>query len=252
VSFIGDAVEEISTTKYAMAQKAGKVAAPVQSWSDDVEDELSELVPQNAFPSIAELKTEADDIEKTLTSADDDKSLEDLIKDVETPTQPVFASSVPRNVHDRGDKPVLVKRPATSGTDSQKDTDYQESFTSQEETAQVRHYIESLDARLQVMETMIGSLAAERKGLPRHLDNYREEMNKQLTIMSDRLHTALERNIDPATVAQVNKDITVLGAETDHVFNQLKTDAESEPSKESATSQNAPISKQKKKVRVVE
>lgn len=192
-----------------------------------------------------------DDDDNTETEAvEDDNKLEDqddveqMIEDVKTPVQSSFKPSATEQ-----------KRPSFKPKDRKPsmadDETYQESFTSQQESAEMRHHIESLDTRLMNMESMFEGLLAERKGLPKHLDNYREEMNKQLTVMMDRIHTALEKDIPASSLEQSKGDIQNMTGETDHVFNQLTTDVENDPSKQSATANTAPITKSRRRVRLI-
>lgn len=175
----------------------------------------------------------------------DEEDIEEMVNEMTTPVQTTFTKK---------DEP-RVSRPSFKAKDrkpsSADNETYQESFTSQQESAEMRHQIESLDTRLMNMETMFEALLAERKGLPKHLDGYREEMNKQLTIMMDRINTALERDIPSTTLEQAKGDVQTMSGETDYVLCQLTTDAENTPATDSATSSAAPITKSRRRVRLI-
>lgn len=177
---------------------------------------------------------------------EDEENEDDLMSmmdDAKTPIQETFK---PKRSATRPS--VIIKDRKPSTTD---DRTYQESFASQQESAEMRHQIEALDTRLMNMENLFESLLTERKGLPKHLDNYREEMNKQLTVMMDRIHTALEQNVPSTTLEQSKSDVKTMTGETEHVFDQLTTDAENEPATGSATSGSAPITKSRRRVRLI-
>lgn len=256
------------------------------AWDEDVEEalEATRLARGDTTIDMKALLPEADEIEEVISKAkakvpqldpQGTDNLTDLIQAARTkkpaPLKPPSKSNIKQSV------PVIQKKvfgkkdptlatshkphiPAASTLDETASTpdavteanDYQESFASQQEAAEIRHHIESLDNRMLNMETLIESLLQERKGLPAHIDRYREDMNKQLTIIADRLHTALEKNISPNVVEQSKDDVMVLSAESENVLTQLKTDLSVDPSVSSATSLSAPISKLRKKIRVVE
>lgn len=174
----------------------------------------------------------------------DDESIEEMVNEMTTPVQTTFNKK--ESVPSRPSFKAKDRKPSSVDNET-----YQESYTSQQESAEMRHQIESLDTRLMNMETMFEALLAERKGLPKHLDGYREEMNKQLTIMMDRINTALEKDIPSSSLEQAKGDVQTMTGETDYVFCQLTTDAENNPAKTSATSSAAPITKSRRRVRLI-
>nr|WKE35276.1 hypothetical protein [Plasmopara viticola lesion associated mononegaambi virus 6] len=176
------------------------------------------------------------------TAGDDD--IEKMVEDASTPIQTTFKQESRKA--SRPSFHTKDRKPSTTDNET-----YQESFTSQQESAEMRHQIESLDTRLMNMETMFEALLEERKGLPKHLEGYREEMNKQLTVMMDRIHTALEKDIPSTSLEQAKGDIERMTGETEHVFDQLKTDVENNPSTGSATASAAPITKSRRRVRLI-
>lgn len=203
-----------------------------EDWAHETDTEGNETETQDVHSS-----------ENMNEDADDD-SIEEMVNEMTTPVQTSFAL--------KGKEPMRPSFKAKDRKPSSADNEtYQESFTSQQESAEMRHQIESLDTRLMNMETMFEALLTERKGLPKHLDGYREEMNKQLTIMMDRINTALERDIPSTSLEQAKGDVQTMTGETDHVFNQLTTDAENAPAKDSATSSAAPITKARRRVRLI-
>lgn len=230
-----------------------------------MEDQLHENLSHMTLPTTKELLREATEIEETLKEVETHSSPSVKPKGKQTQTDSELQQMIseasdlkpykssPRKHIKQGQKTrlILEDRSASASRNSN-DEDYQESFTSQQETAEIREHMDSLDARLENMEKMIEGIMVERQNLPRHLELYRSEMNKQMTIISEKLHTALEKNINPEALAQVNKDVEVMGGESDHVLNQLKTDLTAPPTVSSPTSRREPITKQKRRVRVVE
>lgn len=204
-----------------------------KEWAQDTDAEDAE----NDTP-------EASNAENAVVETDEE-DIEDMVNSMTTPVQATFT----KKDEPKPSRPSFKtkdRKPSSADNET-----YQESFTSQQESAEMRHQIESLDTRLMNMETMFEALLAERKGLPRHLDGYREEMNKQLTIMMDRINTALERDIPSTTLEQTKGDVQTMSGETDYVLCQLTTDAENMPATDSATSSAAPITKSRRRVRLI-
>jgi len=130
--------------------------------------------------------------------------------------------------------------------------DYDESFTSQQETAEIREHIEALDNKMNNIEMMLDGLLKERKNLPMHLDRHREEMNQQLTIIMDRLHTALEKDISSSQIQQGRKDLEVLSSDTNKVINQIREDLQDNPNPSSPTAGASSLSTGRRRIRRVE
>lgn len=234
----------------------------VGSWSDEVEDQLHEelMTRGEPFPEMTDLTSEALEIEniiqqeektpkhskfpRSVKSTDEDEivNLIENAQSIKTSTKKEPQISK---------KPTIEPKQAPFHDESEADH-YQESFTSQEETAELRNHIDSLDTRLSSIEEMINAIMLERSNLPNHLDRHREEINKQFTIISDRLHTALEQNIDHTAVAQTAKDVSVLSADANHTLGTLTTELTKEPKAGSATASNVPITRKPRRVRVVE
>lgn len=83
---------------------------------------------------------------------------------------------------------------------------YEESFASQRETAQLREEFETMSGEIASLKSTINALLKEREALPGHLTSIREDINRQMTTMLDKLHSALEsdllsQNVQAATTA---------------------------------------------------
>lgn len=227
----------------ALAVKAEQGMTEEDVKSFQAKKEKEEWAQETDTEENSEKAPDATDTEDAIAGTDDE-NIEDMVNEMTTPVQTTFTKKEATSA--RPSFKAKDRKPSSADTET-----YQESFTSQQESAEMRHQIESLDTRLMNMETMFEALLAERKGLPKHLDGYREEMNKQLTIMMDRINTALEKDIPSTSLEQAKGDVQTMTGETDHVFCQLTTDAENNPAKDSATSSAAPITKSRRRVRLI-
>nr|WKE35272.1 hypothetical protein [Plasmopara viticola lesion associated mononegaambi virus 5] len=249
-------------------------------WDEEVEDELerARINDGAVLPAITELEKEAESIEQIIKKEEtagnqtDDAAIDrfdseilrliehDHGKEVEQPATtesrvPIKKLEKPKPKRlESNRKTALIndEREHHSSDRSADDREYQESFTSQQETAEIRHHIDSLDNKMMHIETLLETIMAERSSFPKHLARHQEDMNKQLTIVLDRLHTALEKDISPNLIEQSKSDVEVLTAESDKVMNQMKTDLSVEPSASSATARSQPIAKNRRKIRVID
>jgi hypothetical protein len=227
--------------------------APPDVWSEDVDQDIEDKMEESGqpIPSMAELLDEAEEIEelikKKVPKADSTFEPEDYeLKGL------IDTAVITRSGKKEASKRMEVVDETSEETDQDKDQDaYQESFASQQEAAEIRGHIESLDTRMLNIESLIESVMKEREGMTHHLSNLRSDMNKQLTIMSDRLHTALEKDISTSAIAQSKEDVAIMTAESSHVLSQLETDIGNEPSQDSATSRTVPITTRRRKVRLI-
>lgn len=81
------------------------------------------------------------------------------------------------------------------------DNEYPESFASQQETAHLREEMEVIMQRLEKHESDMKALLKEREKLPMILGSMREDMNRQLTLMLDKLQIAKETEVKGAAVS---------------------------------------------------
>jgi len=88
---------------------------------------------------------------------------------------------------DKGKAKVVVEddQPGDPG-------EYQESFASQQETAQLREELESMGEKYKGLEEQVSLMMKERDNLPEALNQIRADLNKELTAFSDKLYTLLE------------------------------------------------------------
>jgi uncharacterized protein (UPF0147 family) len=131
------------------------------------------------------------------------------------------------------------------------DEDYQESFASQMETAEMRGEIESFSVRLTNMESIIEGLLKERTNLPVHLERLNVSINQQFTVMNERLNAAIESNMVGSTLTQTSQDASVLAKSASNIIDTIQTDLNLPPTTSSQISQGQVIVGGRKKVRVI-
>jgi hypothetical protein len=206
------------------------------------------------IPLISDLLTEAKDIEKALQ---------------EQPAKPVslnvpslpgsdgtdeLISSLAARQKDMDKTPTQGKLPHFSPLELGKpasDEPYQESFTSQQETAELRSEISDISSRLTNLEAMLEGVIAERKSLPEHMTRLNTNINKQLTLMNDRLNAAIEVGLPAESMAQMSTQAHEIATSSSAVIGTMSSDLQDEPSKHSQTSQTKPITGKKKRVRLI-
>lgn len=173
--------------------------------------------------------------------------LQRVIKLPEVSTQKDKVSPITPDVTSLTQTGELVK----PGDEAPVDSSYQESFTSQQESAAMREQIESLNQRMISMEATLEALLAERAHLPDHIKNVQTDLNSQLTIMSDRLYTALERNIDHTALNEASIVIKDARDTSDANLTTIAESTASNPDSTSPIASSVPLSQKKKKVRLV-
>lgn len=227
-----------------------------KAWDDDVEEILEEhrLAEGNPMPEIEELLKDAEEIDKELSKPLKGKQKVSKVRGKNTKL-PVLGETFPSSSDTNEDTEVtptgiLPEHESSSGP-SRNDVDYQESFTSQQETAEIRGEMQSLDNRLMNIEAIVNSVVAERDGMQQHLDRLKEDVNKQFTVLMDRLHTALEKDINPTVLQQSRSDVEVLSGDTHKVLHQLSSDLGQAPSSSSPTSGRAPIATSRRRIKII-
>jgi chromosome segregation ATPase len=157
---------------------------------------------------------EEDELQPSDIHEEDTTELEELIEDQKTPTlgQGVFSSPSDER---KGKKPVLE---LVSEKDEE-NIDYAESFASQREAAQLREELEAVTQKMQSLEELVKGLLKEREAIPSHLDNIKSDVNRQLTLMLDKLQGITESDLPRSSVTAAT---TTLEAVKEEANDQLQ------------------------------
>jgi hypothetical protein len=221
-----------------------------ESVNDMVDEILAER--QETIPPLPELLGDADAIEKAIANT----SGQDVVT---KQTSKKSKGKGKAKVSDPDITPTATRKPifnpeGSSGRTQDSDPlegDYQESFTSQQETAEIRGEIEMFSGRLMSMEAVLEGLVNERKNLPKHLERLQISLNQQFTVMNERLNAAIESGTIGNTLSQTSQDAGNMAQSASTVIDAIQTDLSSPPSGSSQISQPAVITGGRKKVRLV-
>jgi chromosome segregation ATPase len=146
-------------------------------------------------------------------------------------------------------KPSISFHPFEGNT--QKDENYQESYASQIETAELRDEVSSIATRLANLEAIIESLVKERSNLPDHLDRITRDISHQFTIMNDRLNSSIETGLGLHTSQQLVDDVVASSSSITGVLETVRNDLVNPPSQLSSITQSKPITSSKRKIRLI-
>lgn len=152
---------------------------------------------------------EEEESQRRGAEGDETAELDELIEDQKTPTlkQGVFSSP-----SDKG----KMKKPMLEFV-SEKDeetVDYAESFASQREAAQLREELEAVTQKMQSLEDLVKGLLKEREAIPGHLDNIKSDVNRQLTLMLDKLQGLAESDLPRSSVTAAATTLEAVREET--------------------------------------
>lgn len=224
-----------------------------EEWQEDANEHIAELMEKRGetVPSIEELTEMSTRIDEALKGeeskparargkSDDTDALEQDIRDLG------FHDSRSTN---KGKKPHYST--FTSQDDGKPDEHpYQESFTSQQETAEMREEMSGITARLSNMESTLEMVIKERQNLPTHLERITQDINRQFTLMNERLNASIEAGMTTATAQQAAERLQEISTGAEMVLNVVKADLESPPSKNSQTGKKQVITGKKKKIQL--
>lgn len=115
------------------------------------------------------------------TPVDNNRELEKLLEE-----ERAESSKTPVNV---GKLPAV---PQVTDNDLDDAEEYEESFASQQETAQLREDFDTITQRFETLEAQFNLVMKERQNLPDVINNIRADLNTQLTSFSDKLYSILE------------------------------------------------------------
>jgi len=158
---------------------------------------------------------------------DEEQDLDELLHDVaDTPTltSKGFDKTAPRTFTSKEGKLEVHDE-----SDIEEEADYEESFASQREAAQIREDMEGLSTKIKGMEETIKALLREREGLPSHLASIREDVNSQLTLMLDKLNASLESDLSSSNVQAAISSVRGVQEDTADRLNAAASYASGEP-----------------------
>lgn len=95
---------------------------------------------------------------------------------------------------------VQEEKPVINPDDQQTDADYEESFASQQETAQLRDDFDDMCHKMKELNEKMNLVLKERENLPGVINDIRRDLNGQLTAFSDKLYTILESQNSNAVI----------------------------------------------------
>lgn len=192
-------------------------------------DELADAMEKTGMtmPSMSEINEGLGVISDQMESgkgkrewADDDDELEGLLNEEATPVQ--TSHEFPKREES---KPVEVD---ISSPDPE-EGDYAESFASQRETSQLREELEMMSDEMKELKATIAGVLKEREALPHHLTSIREDINRQMTLMLEKLHFSNETHVSSTNVDAVTTALNTVRDESVERLNAAADYASDKP-----------------------
>jgi hypothetical protein len=210
-----------SSTMSHQAQKSQE-GSTEKRWADEMEEEIEELEEAGTieYPPMDEmLKVSEAIIKKQSETAEDE--LDQLLGAEEKEVKPDIKGKGKQPVFYGPPRPPVVKpqprkpkalhtleesQPGAEKLSEIQDSDrakaaeayeYEESFASAVETTELREELERVNEKVAHMEDLISTMMKERDTLPKHLLGIKEDINKQMTVMLEKLHTMAESDLPP-------------------------------------------------------
>jgi ribosomal protein S15P/S13E len=212
------------------------------------EDELATYIEEKSleFPTIGQMVRVVDKVEKDRRQVGDktievmkgelerrskgemtDEELDLLMKEEEQTDIPLDAQS---GLAFRGIVRMSKgKQVAVDEEDEEAREEYPESFASQHETAQLREDFEGLSEKMGKLEEQVLALLKERESIPIHLDTIKEDVNRQLTLMMDKLTSGLEADLTPSSLQAAITSVQELKHDTVERLSAAKSYASAPP-----------------------
>lgn len=159
---------------------------------DEEQQAVDDYIEQSGLsvPPVSELLSRVTDLESEKLPDDqleaDEKQLQH--DELAALLEMERAESSKTPVGNSGQKEIVI----ISDDDKNDDDDYEESFASQQETAQLREDFDNITAKFNTLETQFNLVMKERQNLPDVINNIRADLNTQLTTFSDKLYLILE------------------------------------------------------------
>lgn len=178
--------------------------------SDDLADVMEKA--GMTMPSIEEINQGLGTISKGMEDgkgkrewADDDDELEGLLNEEKTPVQMSKEFEPPKS---QRPPEVDVSSPNPD------EADYAESFASQRETSQLREELEMMSEEMRDLKATIAGVIKEREALPQHLTSIREDINRQMTLMLEKLHFSTENQAESVNVHAISAALNTVKEES--------------------------------------
>lgn len=207
----------------APESKAPQISGP--SAFDDEQNAVDEYIEAtgSSVPPLSVLISQLNELE---TSKLPDDQLKSGVKVEKSPEQEQeeLETLLEQERHDSNQTPVNSapssqdnvkrERPKHEITEQdEEEEDYEESFASQQETAQLREDFDTITQRFEALEAQFNLVMKERQNLPDVINNIRADLNSQLTMFSDKLYSILESQVSKqeiqsalATIEEVKND----------------------------------------------
>lgn len=172
-------------------------------------DELGSVM-EAAGATMPSMRAIGDDLRNLVSHADstseqkpmEESDLDDLL-DERTPVLP--NQEFPRPVSN-------IPKIDVSSNDEANEENYAESFASQRETSQLREELEAMSEEMRELKSTLAGVLKEREAIPAHMSAIREDINRQMTLMLDKLHSVSESDVSSSGV---NAAVATLNAARD-------------------------------------
>jgi uncharacterized protein YoxC len=190
-----------------------------ETWADELADELETKLESGSspMPDVQELARVAEKAALAQAKTPDEE-IGDLLQKSDHKVDKGHRAVVTRDKKGKGKekKKIEIEAPDDSTptpgnleeATAEDDNSYPMSFASQGETGQIREEIEVLTNRLSSMEKTIASLIAEREALPAHLNAIKQDINKNSTIMLEKIYALAESNTAPLNTSSVAAELS--------------------------------------------
>lgn len=212
-----------------MAQKHQTPSTSYSSVFDEEQQAVDEYIEQSGIsvPPVSELLSQVSKFDAIklpddqLTSdvpADQEEELDHLLEQERTEAlrTPVDNS--------KPDVPTAV-----SDGDVVDEDDYEESYASQQETAQLREDFDTITEKFNALETQFSLVMKERQNLPEVINNIRADLNTQLSSFSDKLYSILESQASKKDIQTALATIEEVRTEHSDQFRAASSYLSSEP-----------------------
>lgn len=191
------------------------------SWADDNVD-ISDLFDQEGIQPVP-LKDIISQVETLEKKKLPDEELSDLMSgEYDRALEKTKGSKSVKSVTDEDKTPVLTKKPKFKDAEEAVDDDYEESFATQHETAELRSEMDDLVSEFKQLKSQMDLLMKERANLPALLTSMRHDLNTQLTQFSDKMYKALESHMSNP---EVNAALSAVEQAREEQSDQLRTAA---------------------------
>lgn len=172
-----------------------KPQAPDTSYSSEFDDEqqaVDDYIEASgvSVPPVSELLSRVSKLETTKLPD------EEVLAEASTHDHDELAALMELEREASSKTPIQIKAETAvtnvSDNDVPDDDDYEESYASQQETAQLREDFDTITEKFNTLEAQFSLVMKERQNLPEVINNIRADLNTQLTSFSDKLYTILE------------------------------------------------------------